>query len=161
MDQSVDGGDGHDGVLEQLVPMLEVLIGSDDQAVPFVAMGDQLEQHTAFLLGFPNVAQVIDDEHSVLVETGQSIAKTQGFLGALQALYERRGGHELDPDAGLYQTVTDAAGQVGFTDPAGTEQQQVVTTFHPVWLVDQLADVRLGHPHHRVEVKAAQLLARW
>ncbi len=86
MDQSVDGCDGHNGVLEQLVPVLEVLIGRDDQAVALVTMGDQLEQHTAFLLGFPDIAQVVDDEHCVLVETGQSIAKTQCFLGALQAL---------------------------------------------------------------------------
>ena len=43
MDQSVDGGDGHDGGLEPLVPVLEVLIGGGNQAVAVVAMGDQLE----------------------------------------------------------------------------------------------------------------------
>lgn len=58
------------------------------------------------------MAQVVDDEHGVLVETGESIAETQCFLGALQALYERRDGHELDPDASLCQAITDAAGQV-------------------------------------------------
>jgi len=40
MDQSIDGGDGHDGVLEQLVPVLEVLIRCDDQTVALVTMGN-------------------------------------------------------------------------------------------------------------------------
>lgn len=40
MNQSVDSGDGHDGVFEQFIPMLEVLVGRYDQAVALVAMGN-------------------------------------------------------------------------------------------------------------------------
>ncbi|WP_246180616.1 hypothetical protein [Marinobacter changyiensis] len=47
-----------------------------------------------------------------LSRRARASSKTQSFLGALRALYERLGGHEFKPDAGHDQAVTDAAGAV-------------------------------------------------
>src|SRR5580693_5562134 len=40
----VDHGRGHDVVAEHLTPAAERCVGGDDQAGPFVARGDQLEE---------------------------------------------------------------------------------------------------------------------
>src|SRR5512132_699887 len=43
--QSVDGGDGHRRIREDLYPGAERLVAGDDQRAPLVALGDQFEQH--------------------------------------------------------------------------------------------------------------------
>ena len=68
MHQSVDGSDGHAGVIEQRVPILERLIRRNDHAAAFIPVGDEFEQDTGFLLGLADVADVIDDEYRVQIQ---------------------------------------------------------------------------------------------
>lgn len=53
VDQPVDGGDGHDGIGEDLIPGTEGLVGGDDQAAALVAVGDELEEHLGLGVDFP------------------------------------------------------------------------------------------------------------
>jgi hypothetical protein len=49
--QSINGGNRHDTVIEQLVPALERLVGGDHKAVSFVPVSNELEQHAGLALG--------------------------------------------------------------------------------------------------------------
>ena len=49
--QPVDGGDGHDGVGEDLIPSAEGLIGGDNQAAALIAVGNELKQYLGLGIG--------------------------------------------------------------------------------------------------------------
>src|SRR6266540_6628066 len=62
VDEPVDHGGGDHVVAEYLAPAAEDLVGGDDEAGPFVARGDQLEEQVR-RFGFErDVADLIDDQ---------------------------------------------------------------------------------------------------
>jgi len=50
--ESVYGGYGHHAVREDLIPLAEWLVGSDDQAATLIAVSDELEQYLGFCIRF-------------------------------------------------------------------------------------------------------------
>ena len=65
VDESVDHGGGDDVVAEHLAPAAEGFVGGDDQAGPFVAGGDELEEQVG-CFGFEgDVADLVDHEQWV------------------------------------------------------------------------------------------------
>ena len=68
VDEAVDGGERHGGVGEHAVPFAERLVGGDQKVAPFVAGGNQFEQHAGLGLVAADVAEVIEDDLVVFVE---------------------------------------------------------------------------------------------
>ena len=65
VDQPVNGGHGGHGVLENLVPFRKDQIGTDHEAAPLIALGQEGEEHFhlfAALLDVPNVVEGDDFE---------------------------------------------------------------------------------------------------
>lgn len=81
MDQTVDGGDGHRLVGEDLVPTTKGLIGGNGYAGVFVAPGNQLEEHAGFGLVLVGIGDAIKDDQVEPVEFGKSGFKDEIAVG--------------------------------------------------------------------------------
>ena len=68
MNETVDRGERHGGIGEDLAPFAEGLVGGDQHGAPLVAGADQFEQDTGFGLVLGDVGEVIEDEQVEAVE---------------------------------------------------------------------------------------------
>jgi len=127
VDEAVDGGDGHDGVGEDAVPVAEGVVGGDKQAAGLVAVGDELEEDRGLHLGALDVADVVEDQEAVLVELGQGVGERQGLFGDLQLLDEVGGGGEADAEALGDEAVADGGGDVDPAHARGAIKQQILS----------------------------------
>jgi hypothetical protein len=82
-------------------------------------MGDELEQHRGFGVGLAHVAELIEDEHSLLVEPLQRLDQASLLLSLWQALSQRRGGAEVHPNPLLNEPGADSGRPRGLTPPQG------------------------------------------
>ena len=62
---AVEQGGGHLGIAEDLDPLGEGQIGSDDQAGALVELADEVEQELAAGLGEGEVAELVDDDEGL------------------------------------------------------------------------------------------------
>ena len=106
MNQSVDGGECHRGIWEYLIPAREGLIGGQRQALPFIALGNQLEQDRGFRLVPPNVAQVVEDQQVKAIHTSDLRREPHFASRHLQPLHQIAGAREADSIPTVDQTVT-------------------------------------------------------
>ena len=107
VDQAVDGGDRHGGVVEDTIPGREGLIGGDQQAALLVALRDQLEEHAGLGLVFADVAKVVEDQEIELVELSQGGGKCELTAGDLQPLDEVDRSAEQDAVAVVDQRMAE------------------------------------------------------
>ena len=77
MNQTVDSGECHRGIWKYLIPTREGLIDGPRQALPFMALGNQLTQDRSFRLVPPNVAQVVKDQEVKSIQT--SVLRRESF----------------------------------------------------------------------------------
>jgi hypothetical protein len=68
MDETIDGGQGHGRIGEDLAPLAEWLVGGDEGGASFVAGADELEQDGGFGLVLADVGEVVEDEQMEAVE---------------------------------------------------------------------------------------------
>ena len=61
MQEPVQDGRGNDIVDKDLSPLLERLVGRDDDGPFLVALGDELEEEPGRLLGEGQISQLVDD----------------------------------------------------------------------------------------------------
>ena len=59
---AVDDGGGHVAVAEHVAPSAELEVRGEDDASPFVAVGDDLEQEPGAVDVDGQVAELVDDE---------------------------------------------------------------------------------------------------
>lgn len=78
MNEAVDGCHGGHGILEDLVPLGEDQVGGDDDALSFVALGQELEKDFHFLAGLLDIADVIEDDGVKALELGRWPAAANG-----------------------------------------------------------------------------------
>jgi hypothetical protein len=71
VNQSVNGGNGHDGVSKDVVPLTKGLIGGDDEASRFIAMGNEFKEDGGFSLRLFDIAEVIYQEEIKAVELSE------------------------------------------------------------------------------------------
>jgi len=81
MDQSVDGGDGHGFVREDLIPAAEGLVGGDGDAAVLVAPGDQLEEDAGLGLVLVGIGDVIEVEAEKRAFRGKDRPPTSAQTG--------------------------------------------------------------------------------
>src|SRR6516162_6221760 len=68
VDQPIDGGEGHGGIREDLIPFAEGLIGGNQDRAPLVARADELEQHAGLGLVLGDVGKIIEDQKVEAIE---------------------------------------------------------------------------------------------
>ena len=62
MHEAIDSRERHGLIREDLAPFAERLVGCDEHGAPFVACGDQLEQHAGLGLVLGDVGEIVEDE---------------------------------------------------------------------------------------------------
>ena len=101
VDESVDEGGGDHGVAEDLAPGLEAAVAGDDDRAAFVAARDQGEEQVRGLAFQREVADLVDDEQAVALESSEFGVERVAVLGLLEAVDPLLGGRERDAVAGL------------------------------------------------------------
>ena len=71
VDGAVDDRGGHVGVAEDPAPSAELDVGGVDDALPFVRVGDDLEQQAAALLVDRDVSELVDDQEACPADLGE------------------------------------------------------------------------------------------
>lgn len=159
MHQAVNGGHGHDGIGKDAIPLTERLVGRDDHAAGFVAVGDQLEQGMGFKLALFDIPHIIEDYNRVFVEFIQQGVHLHILAGPLEFLHDRGGRKVAHSDALFNESVSDRCGQVGFAHATGAEKKQIFSPFDPVCMTGQTFDLFRGQIRCLPEVKTRQGLA--
>ena len=68
VDDAVDDGGGHVAVAEHVAPSAELEVRGEDDASPFVAVGDDLEQEPGAVDVDGQVSELVDDEQVGLAD---------------------------------------------------------------------------------------------
>ena len=97
VDEAVDHRGDDDVVAEDLTPAAEDLVAGDDEAGPFVAAGDQLEEQVGRFGLEWDVADLVDDQQWVAAQPGQFGLQSAGVVGLGEAGDPLGGGGERDP----------------------------------------------------------------
>ena len=125
VDQPVDGaGRGH-GVFEDAVPIAEDQIAGDEDALAFVPLGQEGEEHLHFVAALLDVADVVEDHGMIDVERGEFAFEAQVALGGQQPLDERVGRGEQDSVAVLDKLVADGCYDVALASAGQSEDEQI------------------------------------
>ena len=127
MDETVDRGDRHGGIGEDVVPLAKGPVGGDQQALALVAGGDELEQHAGLGLVLAGIAEVVEDDEVEPVELGDRGLEREVATGSLEPLDEVGGAGEQDPVAVLDQGVAEGPGAVTLPATRWAEDQQIGT----------------------------------
>ena len=99
VDEAVDHGGGDDVVAEDLAPAAERLVAGDDQAGPFVAGGDELEEQVRGFGLERDVADLVDDQQRVAAEADEFGLQPAGVVGVGEPGDPFGGGGEQRPGA--------------------------------------------------------------
>ena len=129
MQEPVQDGRGDDIIDKDLSPLLERLIGCDDDGSLLVALGDELEEELGRLFGEGQISQFVDDQKIDSCKILQSLVQSAGDFGAGQDLRELLGGEEEHALAGLSGFDTEGDRQMGFPDTGWTDEQNVLGVF--------------------------------
>jgi hypothetical protein len=106
-------------------PQRQDLVGGDDEAGPFVAGGDELEEQVRGF-GFEwDVADLVDDEQGVAAESDELGLEPAGVVGGGEPVDPLRGGGECDPVPGLAGPHGQPDGQVGLAGAGRAEEHHV------------------------------------
>jgi hypothetical protein len=143
MHEPVDHGGGDDVVAEDLAPAAEGLVAGDDQAGPFVAGGDELEEQVRGFGFERDVADLVHDEQRGAAELGDLVLEPAGVVRGGQPGDPFGGGGERDPVPGLAGTDPQPGGQVGF---AGARSEGDRLHYLRSVLPTEVRVVALTHP---------------
>lgn len=81
MHHPIDGSCGRHRISEDLVPFAEDQIAGDQDGAPFIAFGEQGEQHLHLLAVLLHIPQVIEDEGVEAIESLQLGGETEIAFG--------------------------------------------------------------------------------
>ena len=153
VDEPVYGGDGNRGIRKHLIPFAERLIAGDDEAFPFVALGNEFEQDGGFGLIFADIAEIVEDEAVELVELGQDSGQVEVPARGLQLLDEIGGPGKQDAVAVIDEAGANGSGNMGLAGTARPEDQNVGAGFDPCVAGSQGGDMRFADAGCRREVE--------
>ena len=149
------------GIGKDLIPGGEGLVGGDHQAVPLVAVADQLEQHRGFGLILADVGQIIEDDQVELVQLVEGGSETEVATRGLEALDHVGGPREQHPVAVIDQGAAEGGGDVAFAGAAGAKSEDGGTGPDPMVTAGQSQDMRLAEPWCSGEVEGSEGFAGW
>jgi hypothetical protein len=119
VEQAVEEGGGDDVIAEDSAPLRHRLVGGDEGARAFVALGDELEQQVCAPAFEGEVAELIEDEQLGHGEKEELLGKAGVGLGLGQRRDERRGTDGKHRVAGLDCSAAEGDGQMRLADARG------------------------------------------
>lgn len=111
MHEAVDGGHGHHGILEDLVPLAEDEVGGDEDALLLVALGEEGEKDLHLLAGLLGVAEVVDCDGVETLEPGDQPLEFEVAFGDEELGYDAVGGRVEDRHLMLLDELAAECGQ--------------------------------------------------
>ena len=117
VDESVDHGDGHAGIGEDAIPGREGMVAGDDDAAAFIAVGDAFKEDGRFVAIPFDIADVIEAEDLIAVETLEGGGQAMFGGGGLEFLDEVGGSIVFGAAAVQNVGVHDGGCEVRFTGP--------------------------------------------
>ena len=114
VNNAVNGGRGGQGILEDLIPLREDKIGSDDHATALVALSKQGEKDFHLVTGLLNIADVIEDQNFEAIQAAKLKFQFEVTPCAQQAVHQAIGWGEENTVADIDQFVSDGGGEVRF-----------------------------------------------
>ncbi len=160
MNQAVDGGDGHHGIGEDVIPLTKGLIGGNQETVALVAMGNELKEDRGFSLRLFDIAEVINNQQVKAVKFRQGNGQEQLGFSLLKLLHQGGGARESDPFALVNGGPPEGSSQMGFACPRGAKDEQIFSPTQPGWILCQLHEWRGIELWAVVKVKAGKAFAR-
>ena len=113
VDDAVDDGGGHVAVAEHVAPSAELEVRGEDDASPFVAVGDDLEQEPGAVDVDGQVSELVDDEQVGLADGLEFLVEPVLGFGLAQPHDQAGGGEEPDRYAPPAGEGADGDGEVG------------------------------------------------
>ncbi len=141
--QAVQQGGRHPLALEDLCPLAEGQVASDQQAASFVAVGKDLEQQFSARAAEREITEFVADQQIALVEPGQKTIEPVLLLRFLQASDQRGCGEE--PHAATLSTGCQAqcGGSMRFPSSGTADQTNVLVAIDPL-AARQFQDLLFG-----------------
>ena len=157
MSQAVQQGRCHPFSLEHLVPFAEGQVAGDQQAAPFVAISEHLEQQFGTRSAERKIAEFVADQQVRLIQASQVTIEPVLFLRFFQAIDER--GRSEEPDASPLPTSSQPQCGCGVRLPCSgaPNQADVFITIDPLTTC-QLQDLLFGQRSRDAEVKRVEVL---
>ena len=159
VNQPVDGGHGHHGIGEDVIPLTKGLIGGDEETVALVAMGNEFKEDRGFRLRLLDIAEIINNQQVKAVQFGEGDRQEQLGFSLLKLLHQGSGARESDPFALVNGRPPEGGGQMGFARPRGTKDEQIFSPPQPGWILCQLHQGRGIELWAVVKVKASKAFA--
>ena len=125
VDEAIDERDGTARVGEDGRPVGECQVCREDQAFPFVAPADDLEEQVGGARVVGQIAQLVEHQESALAVGVQAAGKAAGGLLAAEIEQQLGGGGEQDVMAGEHGLVGDVLGDHGFAEALGGDEHAV------------------------------------
>jgi hypothetical protein len=123
VNNAVNGGSSGQGVFEDLIPLRENEIGSDDDTAAFISFGEQGEEHLHLITGLLDVADVIEDQNLKAVEAAKLLLEKQITFRAQEIIDETEGGREEHAASGVNELMSNGSSKMSFATPGQTKDE--------------------------------------
>src|SRR3989304_9485046 len=110
---------------KQFEPSLGFNLGSDDEGSLVVALFKDIHEGSGLLVGIVSKPQVVEDQNLGLDETANVVEIAASGPGGLEFLEQEVDRQELCGVAFLAQPFSQSNGEMGFTQPGFSQDQQI------------------------------------
>jgi len=129
--EPVDERGGDHSVAEDLAPLLEAAVGGDDDRAALVTTGDERKEEIGRLPLEGQVADLVDDEQVVALESAQLGLELVAVLGRLEARDPLLRSGEGDPEAALARLQRERDREVGLAGAGRAEEADIRPLLDP------------------------------
>jgi len=138
VNDAVNGGSGGHRVLENLIPLGEDEIGSNDHAAAFIAFGKQGEKDFHLVTRLLNIANIIQDQDFKTVQTTEFKLQFEITPVAKQAIHQAVGWGKENTTTHVDQFVTKGGSKVSFPSSRQTKDEYILAS------INKLSGAELG-----------------
>ena len=125
MDEPVDDGFTYDGVFEQLEPTLGLDLGGDDERGLVVALFENIDQGSRFVVGVVSQAEIVEDQDFGLDQRAHVVEIAARGLGGLDFFEQEAGRQEHRRVALLAEPLAQSGGEKGFAQAGFADDQKI------------------------------------
>ena len=115
MDQAINGGHRGHGIFENALPFAEDEVGGDHHRFAFIALSQEREQDLHFITVVLDVADIVEDHTSKLVQFRKLLRQTQVPLCCQKSLDKGARGRPEDGVASLDDCIPNRCQTMTFT----------------------------------------------
>lgn len=155
--EAVEQGGRHAFALEDLVPLAEREIAGDEQAGPFLAIGEDLKQQFGAGAGERQITQLVADQQLGLIELREEAFELVVFLCFFEPTDQHGGGEEAHAASLTAGGQAERDGKVRFSRAWLAEQHAVGVLIDPL-AARQFEDLLLVERGQDAEVIGVEIL---